>query len=167
MTCRVSSTLITTGNRLGNGGRPAFRLIDAEITLLHNTLGLELPAEFIESLKVHNGCEWINGFGELLNVDGIIDQWQRYNEWQKTMDYGIGEKWKTRSLDGPVKEYWWGPKRIYVIDNSGDHVTLDLDPPEIGMYGQVLDHCHETGPKNVIANGWYDFLADVPDHTYD
>ena len=24
--------------------------------------------------------------------------------------------------------------------------TLDLDPPEDGMYGQVLDHSHEVGP---------------------
>ena len=63
-----------------------------EISLLHNTIGIELPAEFIESLRVHNGCEWLNGFGELLSVAGIIEQWQRYTEWQKSMDYGVGQK---------------------------------------------------------------------------
>ena len=46
----------------------------------------------------------------------------------------------------------------HVTDNSGNHLTLDLDPPSDGTYGQVLDHCHEVGPKEVIASGWGDFL---------
>lgn len=138
---------------------------DSEIELLTETVG-ELPAEFIESLKVHNGCTWLLGFGELLSIEGLIQQWNMYSEWQSNDDYGKGPSWSTDELKGPVKPYWWGQKRIYVTDNSGDHVTLDLDPPGDGTYGQLIKHCHEVGPKYIIANGWFEFLKIVPDFMY-
>ena len=58
---------------------------------------------------------------------------------------------------------FWNKKRIYVTDNSGDHLALDLDPPADGKYGQVLHHSHEIGPTEVVASGWGEFLRTLVD----
>jgi cell wall assembly regulator SMI1 len=45
-------------------------------------------------------------------------------------------------------------------ENSiGQLLTLDLDAPADGTYGQVLDHSHEVGPTEVVATGWGGFLS--------
>jgi cell wall assembly regulator SMI1 len=66
-------------------------------------------------------------------------------------------------IDGPIKPIFWNTKRIFVTDSSGDHLTLDLDPPEEGHYGQVLDHRHEVGPRSVLAPSWSAFLSQLAD----
>ena len=48
-----------------------------------------------------------------------------------------------------------------MTDNSGDHWTLDLDPPEDGAYGQILDHSHEVGPTQVLARSWTELLSQL------
>jgi cell wall assembly regulator SMI1 len=48
-----------------------------------------------------------------------------------------------------------------VTDNSGDNWTLDLDPPEAGVYGQILDFSHEVGPMKVLAQSWTELLAQL------
>src|ERR1700677_3273303 len=80
-----------------------------------------------------------------------------YSAWQAKGEYATGD-WRAHDIKGPIKPVFWNKRRIYITDNSGDHLTLDLDPPENGRYGQVLHHSHEVGPTKVVAASWSDFL---------
>ena len=127
-----------------------------------------LPEDFRESLLLHDGGSdlWLlPTHGELLTVSGILSNWKKYRDWQQTGGYAASGSggWSPTKIRGPIKPYFWSPKRLYVTDNSGDHVTLDLDPPEDGRYGQVLYHSHEVGPEQVLSPSWSEYLELVAD----
>lgn len=140
-----------------------------KITAAEKTLGVQLPDDFKESLQIHNGGDcWIQPYyGELLSLEQIVKQWKMYRQWQKEKGYADPEsdEWQANKLRGPAKKIFWNTKRIYVTDNSGGHLTLDLDPPREGKYGQVIAHDHEVGPTKVVASSWTEFLLQlVKDH---
>lgn len=133
------------------------------IDALEREIGSPLPGDFRESLLVHDGGFdlWLlPTHGELWPVPDILSNWTRYLEGQRTGGYADprGGGWAASAIRGPIKPYFWSPKRLYVTDNSADHVTLDLDPPEDGRYGQVLYHRHEVGPEQVLAPSWSAYL---------
>lgn len=135
------------------------------IAEFERAIDAKLPDDFRESLLLHDGGEdcWILWHGELLTLDRILKEWNMYRDWQAQKGYAdpLSEDWVPRSIEGPIKPIFWNTKRIYVTDNSGDHLTLDLDPPKDGCYGQVLDHSHEVGPEKVLAQSWSAYLSQV------
>jgi cell wall assembly regulator SMI1 len=135
---------------------------ETTITEFESEIGANLPEEFKESVRIHDGGGWWVPWrhGELLSLAGVLAQWRMYSEWQAKGDYATNE-WTANDIKGPIKPVFWNKKRIYVTDNSGDHVTLDLDPPPEGRYGQVLYHSHEVGPREVLATSWAQFLSDL------
>ncbi len=144
------------GNSLAAGASAA------AIKRFEKEIGAPLPDDFKESLRIHDGGSWWvpYRYGELLSLDGILKQWNMYSEWQAEGDYATGgDDWFPWDITGPIKPVFWNKRRVYVTDNSGDHLTLDLDPPDAGKYGQVLDHCHEVGPTEVLASGWGGFFG--------
>ena len=123
-----------------------------------------LPDDFKESLRIHDGGGWWVPWrhGDLLSLEQILEQWKMYSDWQAKGEYATGgDNWRADNIKGPIKRVFWNKKRIYVTDNSGDHLTLDLDPPADGTYGQVIDHSHEVGPMEVVATGWGEFLRNL------
>lgn len=126
-------------------------------------IGAKLPDDFKESVRIHDGGGWWvpHGHGELLSLEEILSGWKMYAEWQVENGFGMGDDWKPREIKGPAKNIWWNKQRIHITDNSGDHLTLDLDPSPDGRYGQVLDHSHEVGPTEVVASSWGEFLSNL------
>jgi cell wall assembly regulator SMI1 len=137
----------------------------AAIAAFEDAIGAKLPADFRESVQLHDGgdCWMPPSHGELLSLDQILEQWKMYSSWQQKGEYAVGDDWVPRHIKGPIKPVFWNQKRIQITDNSGDHLTLDLDPPNGGAYGQILDHCHEVGPVRVLAASWSEFLRQVVD----
>jgi cell wall assembly regulator SMI1 len=133
---------------------------EAAIEQFEKEIGAKLPDDFKESVRVHDGGGWWVPWrhGELLSLEGILEQWRMYSDWQAKGEYATGDDWVPRDITGPIKPVFWNKRKIYVTDNSGDHLTLDLDPPTGGKYGQVLDHSHEVGPTEVVASGWGEYL---------
>jgi cell wall assembly regulator SMI1 len=133
---------------------------EKSIASFETDIGLELPGDFKESLRLHDGgaCWLPPIYGDFLRIDRILEQWATYRTWQEEEGYGLGDEWIPAAIEGPIKPIWWNPRRIYITDNSGDHLTLDLDPPEDGVYGQILEHSHELGPVRVLAVSWSEFL---------
>jgi cell wall assembly regulator SMI1 len=132
------------------------------IAAFEKAVGSTLPDDFKESLRLHDGGDFMPpNYGEFLSLDQMREQWEMYRGWQQDEGYGVGDDWAPRELKGPIKPVFWNTKRIHVTDNSGDHVTLDLDPPRRGTYGQVLKHSHEVGPVRVLAPSWSVFLQRV------
>jgi cell wall assembly regulator SMI1 len=136
---------------------------DAAITQFEKEIDARLPEDFKASVRIHDGGGWEVPpcRGELLSLEGILGQWKMYSEWQASGTYAVGEDWRPSDMKGSIKPVFWNRQRIYVTDNSGDHLTIDLDPPTDGTYGQVLDHSHELGPTEVIASSWGEFLRNL------
>ena len=138
---------------------------DAEISEFETAIGNTLPADVRQSFSIHNG-----GLGhacllwyEMLPLQSIFKTWQRYLEWQTNNGWGLGDDWRPFDVRGPIKPQWWTARRIPLLDADGDHVMLDLDPPEDGTYGQIIEHSHEIGPKLVLAASWLDWLNRLAD----
>src|SRR5688572_23801642 len=105
------------------------------VSAFEQAIGANLPEDFRESLLLHDGTDETSSilwYGELLTLDEILRQWNMYRDWQARRKYAVpgSKKWVPPFIDGPIKPIWWNTKRIYVTDSSGDHLTLDLDPPE-------------------------------------
>lgn len=147
-------------NAQGQANELAPGASDAEIEQFEKEIGAELPGDFKESARIHNGGGWWVPWrhGPMLSLEGILAQWRMYSEWQEKGEYAAGEDWIPRDIKGPIKPVFWSKRRIHVTDNSGNHLTLDLDPPADGKYGQVLNHSHEVGPTTVVASSWAEFL---------
>lgn len=148
--------------RLNDGATPS------AISAFEQAINAMLPDDFRESLLLHDGGDehcWILWHGELLTLEGILKQWKWYQDLQSCGKYAVpgSEDWIPHVIEGPIKPIFWNTKRIYVTDNSGDHLTLDLDPPKEGNYGQVIDHSHEVGPEKVLAPSWSAFLGQLAD----
>jgi cell wall assembly regulator SMI1 len=148
--------------RLNPGASPA------AVADFERAIGIRLPDDFRESLLLHDGTSedgWILWYGELLTLEAMLKQWSMYRDWQARGQYAIpgSSDWTTNAIDGPIKPIFWNVKRLFITDNSGTHLTLDLDPPLEGQYGQVFDHSHEVGPERVLAPSWSAFLNEFAD----
>lgn len=135
------------------------------IAAFEKEIGSKLPDDFKDSLLLHDGGSsgLPPNYGDFLTMEQMLEQWRRYREAQQQGHYAIAgsDDWRADEVKGPVKPVFWNTKRIYVSDNSGDHLTLDLDPPKGGKYGQVLEHSHEVGPLKVVARSWSEFLGQL------
>jgi cell wall assembly regulator SMI1 len=135
----------------------------AAIAAFEEAIGLALPDDFKESLRLHDGGKdfWFTPTsGEFLSLAGMLKQWNWYGGAHRKGEYA-SEDWEASDIEGPIKPIFWNTKRIFVTDNSGDHWTLDLDPPEDGAYGQILEHSHEVGPTQVLARSWTELLSQL------
>lgn len=135
---------------------------ESALSAFEKEIGTSLPEEFKASVRIHDGGGWWVPWrhGDLLSLDQIIQQWKSYSDWQAKGEYATAD-WTATAIEGPIKPIFWNRRRIYITDNSGNHLTLDLDPPPDGGYGQVLYHSHEVGPTEVVAPSWADFLSDL------
>lgn len=135
---------------------------DLKISSMEQDFGT-LPDDFKESLRIHDGgCFWIPPtHGAFFSLNDMWDSWTMYRELQERDEYGVGDDWIPMDITGPIKAVFWNRKRIYLTDNSGDHLTLDLDPPADGIYGQIIHTSHEVGPTKVLAPSWSAFLAQL------
>src|SRR5262245_44185761 len=102
-------------------------------------IGMKLPDDFKESLRIHDGgnCDCcacsLPEYGDFLPLAQILADWKTYKRWQEDGPYARPD-FVPPDLNGPIKPIFWNTKRIYVTDNSGNHLTLDLDPPPDGKY---------------------------------
>ena len=136
---------------------------DLKIEVFEREIGSTLPDDFKESVRIHDGGDcWVPWrYGDLLSLEQILKQWKMYRDWQSKGQYANEDDWIPEEIKGPIKPIFWNLKRIYITDNSGDHLTLDLDPPKKGVYGQVIEHSHEVGPTCVVAKSWSEFLSQL------
>jgi len=157
---RIESWYAENAYSLDNALGPGASTV--KIEEFQDAIGMKLPEDFIESVQIHDGGGWSVPwrYGELLSLNEILEQWRLYSDSQARGKYAT-EDWKAEQIKGQIKPVFWNKKRIYVSDNSGEHLTLDLDAPEDGTYGQIIDHSHEVGPMDVVASGWGEFLRNL------
>jgi cell wall assembly regulator SMI1 len=144
-------------------GEPAIDAVEA-------ALGIALPPDFRESLRVHNGTRWGRPspvpLDLLYDTDGIVEatrMWRANDSsdpnvddpqaWAYLVDRGH------LALTGPVRPIVGAPGRVVVGDMNGDvHWYLDFDPAPGGTPGQVVRVDIECGQWDVLAPSWRELL---------
>jgi cell wall assembly regulator SMI1 len=127
----------------------------AQIDKLESLVGRPLPDDIRQSYAIHNGVRGYlvpshpgrNSFDLLLDLKTIAHE---LKTWRGMLEGGefAGNK---PNPTGPIRRVWWSMGWVPIIgEGTGDHLCIDLDPPEGGSYGQVFDFGHEYGPTRVF-----------------
>jgi cell wall assembly regulator SMI1 len=124
---------------------------DDEIEELTNTLGVELPEDFIQVLKIHNGqkgeAAWLFDSQEFLSTKRIIEE---FNIWKNLLETEL--QGKVSTPDDGVKNDWYNINWIpFTSDGCGDHYCLDLSPNSTGISGQVITLWYESSEREIVS----------------
>jgi cell wall assembly regulator SMI1 len=124
-------------------------------------LGVSLPDDMRTSYAIHDGSGFSGLFPfPLLSLNGVVAQW---NNWKGWLEQGKFVGWES-TPQGAVKTDWWNIRWIpFTHDGGGNHQCLDLDPPDGGNVGQVINFDHEVGATEVLADSFGSFLAAFAD----
>jgi len=133
---------------------------DKEFAALEDKLQVQLPEDFKQFYKFHNGqsedAPYITPLGEMLSLEGIAFQWEL---WKGLVDDNVFEDNNSEPDEG-IKDDWYNPKWIpFTYDGSGNHLCIDLDPAEGGKVGQVITMWHDGSERELIAGSFNEWLA--------
>lgn len=139
---------------------------DANIQTLEQKIGVRLPADFVECIKVHDGqrgeADGLFSSSEFLSSQRILDEWVI---WKGLHDGGDFEGAEAEPGVG-VQPVWWNPKWIpFTYNGMGDHLCLDLDPAGGGRAGQVITLWHDDGARKKKADSFSQWFAEFVDRT--
>jgi cell wall assembly regulator SMI1 len=133
---------------------------DADIKKAEQALSVGLPADLVESYKVHDGQRGGSGplFGDyaLLSLEHAVKEWETL----KKLADGGGFR-SVRGRPAPqVKSDWWNPRWIPVASNSsGDFLCADLDPMPPGKSGQIVSFLHADAARALVAEDFESWLS--------
>ena len=124
---------------------------DYEIEELTKILGVELPSDFLNVLRTHNGQKgesaWLFDSQEFLSTHRIIDE---FNTWKNLLNTQL--QGKSSTPDEGVKNDWWNTNWIpFTSDGCGDHYCLDLSPTNTGTKGQIITLWYESSEREIVA----------------
>lgn len=139
---------------------------DVDIQTLEQKLGMKLPADFVECLKVHDGqrgaADGLFSSSELLSSQRILAEWLI---WKDLLDGGDLDSNEVQPGAG-IKPVWWSPKWIpFTYNGAGDHLCLDLDPASGGRIGQVITVWHDDGARKKKADSFAKWFTEFVDKT--
>ena len=124
---------------------------EAEITALENAIGINLPSDFIECLKIHNGQSDESGLFDrdiFLSTHEILREWAI---WKELLDSEDFKGYESEPEIG-VRNDWWHSKWIpFTANGYGDNFCLDLAPIGNGNAGQILSMLHDDPRRGLLA----------------
>lgn len=128
---------------------------DDDIRILEEKIGVQLPTDFVECLKIHNGqkgsADGLFSGMEFLSSQRILDEWKI---WKNLMDRGHFEHFEAKS-EIEIQNTWWNPRWIpFTSNGAGDHLCLDLAPTDRGQLGQIITVWHDDGYRKKNANSF-------------
>lgn len=124
---------------------------DYEIEELTKILGVELPSDFLNVLRTHNGQKgesaWLFDSQEFLSTHRIIEE---FNTWKNLLNTQL--QGKSSTPNEGVKNDWWNTNWIpFTSDGCGDHYCLDLSPTNTGTKGQIITLWYESSEREIVA----------------
>jgi len=139
---------------------------DTDIQELEQKLGVTLPTDFVECLKVHDGqkgrADWLFSGSEFLSSQRILDEW---SIWKDLLNGGDFDGTEAEPGAG-IQPVWWSPKWIpFTYNGAGDHLCLDLDPASSGRAGQVITLWHDDGARKKKADSFIQWFTEFVDKT--
>jgi len=137
---------------------------DAQIRELERTIGIQLPADFIKCLKIHDGqagkAKWLFDGHEFLSSEKIL------MEWAVWVDLLVDGEFDDRAanVDEEITTKWWCKGWVPFSSNGvGDHYCLDLEPTILGNSGQVIQVIHDMPTRALKSSdfgSWFEnFLS--------
>ena len=131
-------------------------LNDTEIEDFQKYLKQDLPEEYVELLKIHNGEKHIlcsmAGFG-FSKIEDVKKDWDFLNKNEEIIPEKITQVHK-------ITPILFSNKRVpFAHDGSGNFLCIDYIPNVNGKVGQILYlPLGEQEPISVIADSFNDFL---------
>ena len=124
---------------------------DYEIEELTKILGVELPNDFLNVLRTHNGQKgesaWLFDSQEFLSTHRIIEE---FNTWKNLLNTQL--QGKSSTPDEGVKNDWWNTNWIpFTSDGCGDHYCLGLRSTNTGTKGQIITLWYESSEREIVA----------------
>jgi cell wall assembly regulator SMI1 len=145
--------------------RPATK---RQVATLQKKIGKPLPADLVESLRIHNGMEdsylgtnRLFNYEALLSTDAMATQWGTMTRMLQDgfFDDGGCPLTRTRKIRN---DRWWNALWIPITDADGDGYCLDLDPASRGTAGQVFYFYHDGArTREVVAKSYAEWLATI------
>lgn len=135
---------------------------DAQIRELEQEIGVQLPADFVCFLKVHNGqvgqAEPLFEGGRFLSIGEIAKESKL---WSDLLNAGAFKDFKPEPQSG-VAANWWSDLWIpFAANDEGDCICLDLEPAVEGAKGQVIQVWHDSSAREVLAGSFEKFVGDI------
>lgn len=138
---------------------------DADIHALEEKLGVKLPVDFVECLKVHNGqkggSDWLFDGNEFLSIRNILMSW---SVWTDLLEDGDFDDAISTPEDG-IQNGWWVKEWVpFTTDAFGDCLCLDLNPSSSGNVGQVIKVFHDFPGREIEATSfsiWFDHFVNT------
>jgi len=134
---------------------------EGHLTILERTLNNELPSDYRDWLKIHNG-QRADSTGllygnELLQVYRLLEEWFSM---KKSLVAGEFSRPAESDPKGAIKPEWWNLNWLPVsADGAGNFVCIDLSPGEDGVVGQIINFEHATARRQVLANSFKDYIS--------
>jgi cell wall assembly regulator SMI1 len=140
---------------------------DKQIAELEKVVGVKLPADFTQSLRIHDGQMYSEGdlippteegaSGYFLMASGdIAEEWQNRKKLRDSGEFADKES----GPDPGIKDAWWHPGWIpFASNGGGDSLCLDLAPTKVGKAGQVITMNHESARRELLAPSFAEWLA--------
>jgi len=127
---------------------------DAQIEELTTTLGVDLPKDFIDVLRIHNGQKgesaWLFDSQEFLSTHRIIEE---FNIWKNLLHSELQGKLST--ADEGVKNDWYNINWIpFTSDGCGNHYCFDLSPSPTGKKGQIITLWYESSERELVSGSF-------------
>lgn len=137
-----------------------------QVKKLEASLATKLPAEFKDSLAIHNGqkeeVDFIpdDGIGSFffLTDKGILDDWNCWNSVQNTGDFDDAKP----KAEKAISPDWWNRGWIpFASNGGGDNLCIDVKPTKAGTVGQVIEVRHDDPVRKVLARSFAIWLAQL------
>jgi cell wall assembly regulator SMI1 len=148
---------------------------ESKIRAAEKRLGISLPADFIASLKVHNGQipnrislvpaehnrlrRSVATWGYLSPLDQVVRDTLDERKGMASLSFDAD----TFRYRGPVRHTGDWSWVVFVNSGSGNRLGLDLNPPPSGHVGQVLSIIHDPDSLYVLAPSyreWFQALVE-------
>lgn len=139
---------------------------EEQLEKLEQALGRELPADYRESLRVHNGEAdgWpfrvFADMGSYHSCDVVLEDRKAYQEVADDVDYGFDEPDDdVITVEGPVKAVLFDDAWVPIMNSNGDVFwALDFAPKAGGVEGQVIEVDYEGCSWKVVANSFGELM---------
>src|SRR5262245_58040185 len=146
-------------------------VLPEEIRRVEALLGVPFPQDLRLSYERHNGRYWLCIFegSFLLPLASSPDLHPNIQPFSVIDSRrGMLKMAEGGSLPGeprgPIKNDWWNPRWIPIIDDEGgDYVCIDMDPTTGGTLGQVIEWIHEGAVTRVLADSLGGYLSNHAD----